>query len=169
MNSIFIMANCVRTRIADSDARALRADGVRSGDEDQDRFGYRARCDGFWRRSPGQDRDQVPGTRFREDPGESSGASCKDRPDRCLCASARLIALDRDERHGWGSRYPESRGRCTRQWLKIKKGFEAHSIYSIGTFAISPDEIVTRRDSMGLHRCRLSRARVRVIGGNKMP
>jgi hypothetical protein len=26
---------------------ALRADGVRSGDEDQDRFGYRARCDGF--------------------------------------------------------------------------------------------------------------------------
>src|ERR1700730_3775023 len=80
MNSIFIMANCVRARIADSDARALRADGVRSGDEDQDRFGYRARCDGFWRRSPGQDRDQVPGTRFREDPGESSGASCKDRP-----------------------------------------------------------------------------------------
>src|ERR1700730_16071167 len=89
--------------------------------------------------------------------------------DRCLCASACLIALDRDERHGWGSRYPESRGRWTRQWLKIKKDFEAHSIYSIGTFAISPDEIVTRRDSMGLHRCRLSRARVRVIGGNKMP
>ena len=58
---------------------------------------------------------------------------------------------------------------ATPEWLKIKKGFEAHSIYSIGTFAISPDEIVTRRDSMGLHRCRLSRARVRVIGGNKMP
>ena len=127
MNSIFIMANCVRTRIADSDARALRADGVRSGDEDQDRFGYRARCDGFWRRSPGQDRDQVPGTRFREDPGESSGASCKDRPDRCLCAS--VIALDRDERHGWGSRYPESRGRCTcshRERQRLVRGGIGH-------------------------------------------
>jgi hypothetical protein len=32
---------------------------------------------------------------------------------------------------------------ATPEWLKIKKGFEAHSIYSIGTFAISPDEIVT--------------------------
>jgi len=42
---------------------------------------------------------------------------------------------------------------ATPDWLKIRKGFEAHSIYSID---MSP-----RRDAMGLHRCRLPRARVR--------
>ena len=60
---------------------------------------------------------------------------------------------------------------ATPEWLKIKKGFEAHSIYSIETFAISPDEIVTRRPVGTQWGCTGAGclARVRVIGGNKMP